>query len=91
MFEVQRDKIDKLDQEILRLLGERFQVVREVGHIKSQNDITIVQSARVDDVLDKVAALAVKNDLSPDLIRHIYTLMIDYAHNIENEIKESYL
>ncbi|PCH99838.1 MAG: hypothetical protein COB76_04800 [Alphaproteobacteria bacterium] len=88
MFDDQRQRIDTLDKEIMRLLGERFQVVREVGRIKTEKDITIVQTARCKEVLDHVAALGEAHDFAPDVARHIYTILIDYAHDLENEIKD---
>lgn len=81
-----RKRIDQLDREIMALFRERYEIVREVGHIKTDEKLDIYQTRRVDDVLDKVGALAVENRLSPHVFRHIYTLLIDYAHVIEQEV-----
>lgn len=85
----QRKRIDEIDIEVMTLMGERFGIVRQVGGIKTRNHLVIEQTARVHEVLDHVESLAGKHDLDPVLFRHIYTLLIDYAHDIENEIKNN--
>lgn len=79
-----RKQIDALDNEIVALLGKRFEIVRAVGRMKARENIPVVQSARVDEVKDRVAALALKHDLEPDFIRNLYQAMIDHAHNLED-------
>jgi hypothetical protein len=37
-------------------------------------------------VLDRVAALAAQHRLDPQLLRAMYALMIDHAHDTEREI-----
>ena len=83
-----RDKIDALDVELVDLLAQRFGIVREVGALKARENIDIVQSARVEEVLDHVEALAKAKGIDGDLIRNMWALMIDRAHVIENEIKD---
>ena len=88
IFTPYRQKIDDLDQQIMALIGERFNVVRQVGHIKIQHDLKLFQKARVDEVLNNIEKLALNHNLSPDRMRHIYTQFIDYAHEIEGHMKE---
>jgi chorismate mutase len=84
-----REKIDALDDQILTLLGERFGIVREVGALKTREDITIVQTARVHEVIERNAKRAESENIDPDVIRQIYTILIDYAHILENSIKDA--
>ena len=82
----QRARIDALDDQIVDLLVERFAVVREVGEIKKTQGIEVVQSTRADEVKNRVAARADAAGLDGNLLRAIYTLMIDHAHVLENKI-----
>lgn len=84
-----RADIDALDSQIIALLEKRFDIVREVGAFKTKNGIDIVQSARVDDVLDRVSALAKAHNVPEAIIRQFYAAMIEEAHSIENDIKDS--
>ena len=81
-----RARIDELDQKIVTLLAERFDVVREVGEIKKIHHLSPVQPARMDEVLNRVADMAAARGLSPDLVRAIYNMMIDHAHTLEFDI-----
>lgn len=85
-----RRRIDALDRQILKLLGDRFKVVRDVARIKIENDIRIVQSDRVREVKEKNATLAKKYGISPDLVRTLYALIIDEAHTVEHALKKQH-
>ena len=78
-----RNEIDRLDQEIVRLIAERFKVVHQVGVTKAKHKISTVQPKRMDEVLNRVAGIAQEHDLDPDLVRLLYTNMIDHAHKLE--------
>jgi chorismate mutase len=82
-----RADIDALDSELIVLLSKRFSIVRDVGTFKTQNGI--VQSQRVDDVLNRVAALAEDNDVPASIVRAFYASIIEEAHTIENGIKNN--
>jgi chorismate mutase-like protein len=80
-----RAEIDRLDDAIVRLLVERFEVVKAVGRLKTRAGIAVVQGERVEVVKSRVARLAAEQGLDGDLLRAIYTLIIDHAHIIETE------
>lgn len=84
-----RLKIDEIDNQIIDLLVERFGVVRQVGHLKTAENIKIVQSKRVIEVVERNAQRAQEKGFDPDVVREIYTLLIDHAHNLEDAIKET--
>jgi len=81
-----RKRIDEIDLELLTLLGERFDIVRSVGHLKSEHDIAVVQSKRAENVINNAVEMARKNNVDAEFIRDLYTRMIDLAHVIEHEI-----
>ncbi|MBL4589304.1 MAG: chorismate mutase [Alphaproteobacteria bacterium] len=81
-----RDQIDVLDEEIVRLLGHRVQIVRKVAISKHENGLSVVRPKRMEVVLDKAEELAKSNDIKPSVVRHIYATLIDYAHELEQEI-----
>ena len=81
-----RDQIDALDIQIVKLLGERVQVVREVAEAKHVHDLSVVRPKRMQIVLDKAEVLAEENNIKPAVVRHIYETLIDYAHELEQEI-----
>ena len=84
-----RKEINALDDQILRLLGKRYDVVRRVARIKIKEDIRIYQGKRVEEVKDRNAATGKKYGIDRELVRAIYTLVIAEAHAIEESLREA--
>ena len=85
-----RNRIDALDDQIITLLEERYEIVRNVGHHKAQNHLEVVQTGRVVEVLDRVEDFAKKHNLDPQFVRSLYEIMIDHAHDLESGIRKTY-
>ena len=81
-----RDKIDIIDDKIIDLLSDRMDLVRQVGHIKANQDIDIVQQDRVVEVRERCAQRGALKGLNPGMIRNMYNLIIDDAHENEQAI-----
>ena len=81
-----RTRIDELDRTLVELVGQRQTICREVAEIKKRHGIPMMQSARVEQVLDRVSALGLSHDVSPDLLRQLYRLIIAEACRLEDEI-----
>lgn len=86
-LEEYRDQIDALDEKLIDLLARRFDIVSAVGHLKSQENLSVVQPERAQAVIDRAASLARVKGLDPDFVRKIYEDLIDHAHKLENSIK----
>ena len=80
-----RKEIDELDLQIVELLAQRANIVRRVVKIKNEHGIPVVIPERINEVLDHVAAIAEDKNVSPDVVRAVYTLLIDYACAMEKE------
>lgn len=81
-----REKIDSLDKQIIKLLSERFEVVKQVWKYKKKNDMKPLQSWRWQEVLDSRKALAKELWVKEDLIEIIWNNMHDYALELESDI-----
>ncbi len=79
-----RAEIDRLDRELVRLLGERFAYVRRMAELK-QDPTDADDPARVEAVLAKVAAEAKAAGVDPELVRSLWQRLIDW--NIDWERK----
>ena len=62
-----RKKINELDQQLVKLLEERFNVVTEVHDYKLKHDLPVLDAKREQQVLTKVAGLTNRSDLLPYL------------------------
>lgn len=84
-----RKEIDALDIELVDVLARRFAVVRAVGRLKSGTDIAVVQPARAQAVKNRAAEMGEAKGLDPEFVRRLYGMMIDHAHELEDEILEA--
>ena len=67
-----RNQIDQLDDELLQILGKRMQIADAIGAYKKENNITIFQAARWNDILTKVYAKNSSLGLSDEFIKKYF-------------------
>ena len=74
-----RRRLDVLDGEIARLLGERFEICRRVARHKSEHDIPMMQPDRVAEVRARYLARGAEVDLPADFTAELFELLIGRA------------
>ncbi|MCX6849332.1 MAG: chorismate mutase, partial [Verrucomicrobia bacterium] len=84
-----RNKIDSIDQQLLRLLNERAELVHAVGEIKRKDDLDIYVPGREDKLLRKLAEInrAQNGRLTERAIRAIYREIMSAALALEDSLK----
>jgi isochorismate pyruvate lyase len=80
-----REEIDRIDMEIIKRLGERFQYVKEVVKFKTGDKESIAAKERYNCVLNQRGHWGEENGLNAKIIEQIYTILLDYF--IEEELK----
>ncbi len=81
-----RRALDSIDTQLIELLGQRFDVCRQVANYKKQYKVPMMQPDRVKEVLRRNAELAKNHAVSPEFVRELYTLVIGEACRLEDEI-----
>jgi isochorismate pyruvate lyase len=77
-----RENIDRIDNQIVKLIAERSQYVSQASKFKKDtNDVKAPN--RVEAVVQKVRSIAEENNLNPDIIEIVYRNMIDAFINME--------
>lgn len=66
-----RAKIDRVDDEIIDILAHRMDVVKEIGRYKRDNQVTIFQPSRWDDILKRNTDRGNKKGLSEKFINKL--------------------
>jgi len=84
-LEEARKEIDKVDEEIIKLIALRNNYIKQIAHFKT-NIEEIKAQERIDDVISRARRQAIELDLSPNLINDLYIRMIDGM--VESEIAE---
>ena len=80
-----RARLDVLDDQIVALLGKRFDVIREVAELKAEHGIAPVQPDRIEEVVARARAKAEHAGVDPKLVEQIYRFMIDEAIKFEDD------
>jgi len=83
-----RDRLDPIDEEIARLLGERFEICREVATYKSEHGIPMMQSERVAEVRARYLARGAAVNLPEDFTAALFELLIGATCKLEDELMD---
>jgi chorismate mutase len=83
-----RRRLDVIDDEIVRLLGERFEICREVAVYKNENEIPMMQPGRVEVVRNRYLARGAEANLPPDFTGDLFDLLIAATCRAEDELMD---
>ena len=67
-----REQIDQLDDSLLEILAERMKLCRAIGHYKKENDMTVVQQQRYNEMLFRRSQQGMLGGMDGDFIRQIF-------------------
>jgi len=92
-LEEYRKRIDILDNEILELLNQRMELVKEIGNIKSSNQTNIYRPEREKSIIDRLNKISREHKglLNRAAIEAIYLEIFAISRNIELPEKIAYL
>jgi 4-amino-4-deoxychorismate mutase len=81
-----RRRLDVLDGEIARLLGERFDICRDVARYKREHEIPMMQPERVIEVRERYLQRGLEVSLPPDFTAALFELLIGATCKLEDEL-----
>ncbi len=81
-----RSEIDRLDEELLRLLKERLHYSELIGELKREKQVSIFQPERWKAILDEMLRKGSCLDLNPGFIRNLFIQIHDESVRIQGEI-----
>jgi len=81
-----REQINQVDDELMALLGQRMKISNKIGEYKRENNITILQTNRWNEILAKAFVKAEKFDLSKDFITKYFDAVHMESINHQNKI-----
>lgn len=81
-----REKIDRIDAEIVRLIGERAEIAREIAAEKTRENLPLYQPDREQQVYDKIARLN-PGILDDESLRNIYREIMSATLRLEGAIR----
>lgn len=85
-LEPYRRRLDRIDDEIARLLGERFEVCREIARHKLAHGIPMMQPDRVAEVRGRYLARGAEAALPAEFSADLFELLIAATCKAEDEL-----
>jgi len=81
-----RHQIDELDDQLMNLLSKRMRVCREIGQYKKEHNMTVLQPARYNEILDKRGAQGALCGMAPEFTAHVFELIHEESVRQQIEI-----
>ena len=71
-IKVLRKQIDQIDNSLMEILSKRMRVCREIGQYKKDHNLTVLQTGRYNEILDKRGAQGALCGMSPEFVKQIF-------------------
>ncbi len=81
-----RNEIDQYDEEIFQKLSARMKVAEKIGHYKKENDVTIFQMGRWEQILEGRVALGAAMGLSEQFMKIVLQAIHQESIRVQTEI-----
>jgi len=79
-----RNKIDVLDEEIVRLISERAKAAKAIGELKQKAGLPIYEPSRESAVFERVRKIN-RGPLPDSELQHIYERIIDVMRSLQKQ------
>jgi len=84
-----RQQINHLDDELMQILGQRMKISEKIGEYKKNNNITILQTNRWNEILQRAVQKGESLGLSKEFITKYFDAMHMESINHQNKIMNS--
>lgn len=79
-----RARVDEIDRQIVRLLNERTQLVREIIRVKRENQMPLYDPKREEEIFEKIRE-ANPGDLHSEALVDIYETILKWMKSLADE------
>jgi chorismate mutase len=84
-----REQINQIDDELMQLLSQRMKIADKIGEYKSNNNITILQPGRWNEILEKASIKGKLLGLSEEFIMKYFDAVHIESINHQNKVMNS--
>lgn len=78
-----RKEINELDQQLIKLLAKRFELVKAIGELKRKHNLPIQDENREKKIVLDLEKIAKKNKINTTVIQKIWHAIFQEAYTIE--------
>ena len=84
-----RQQINHLDDELMQILGQRMKIAEKIGEYKKNNNITILQTSRWNEILERAFTKGDKLGLSKEFITKYFDAVHMESINHQKKVLDS--
>lgn len=84
-----RKHLDKLDNSIIDRLVKRFKITQTVGEYKKKHNLPSLDASREEAIYARFEKIAVEKEISPELLKGIWQLIITESKKNHEVIKNN--
>ena len=81
-----RAQINQLDQQLVEVLGERFEISRLIGEFKRKNGLPALDPGREAAIVENWVEMAQDNDIDPEFTQRFIQMILDQVVAEHEEI-----
>ena len=81
-----RERIDRVDEDILSNLKARMSLSEEIGHIKKDRGVAILQTARWDGLMEEVIDKGKSGGLDERFLRALFNVIHEESIRVQNDV-----
>jgi len=78
-----REKIDNLDNELLNILKQRFDVVQKIWEFKKENNIAPLDENRWQKIIYNIRKKSEEKNINPDFVENLWNTIHGEALKLE--------
>lgn len=84
-----RQQINQLDDELMQILGQRMKIAEQIGQYKKDNNITILQTGRWNEIIERATAKGEKIGLSKEFVTQYFDAVHMESINHQKKVLDS--
>lgn len=85
-----RNKIDHVDEQLLELLVQRISLIEELGNLKRENNVSVLQLERWKSIIDNCMDMARTHGLNQEFVRNIFLQIHDEAIRLQSNMLKDF-
>ena len=84
-----RDQIDAIDEQLVALLAQRFDLTHRVGLLKADKELSSLDSSREAEKLARLTELCESRGLNADLVRELFSRIMQEVVQNHDKLRQA--
>lgn len=85
-----RTKIDEVDRRLLDLLAERIALIENLGELKCENNVSVLQLDRWRNIIENAMRIARQHGMNEEFIRNVFIQVHDEAIRLQSKMLQEF-